>query len=56
MEIDYAVGSGFKERDYATQLPGGELVQMPVVWYRDESVWSIAPGTIIPTMTGFAVA
>ena len=53
MEIDFAVGSGFKERDYATQLPGGELVQMPVVWYRDEGVWSIAPGYDHPDHDGF---
>ena len=53
MEIDYAVGFGFKERDYATQLPGGELVQMPVVWYRDEGVWSIAPEYDHPNHDGF---
>ena len=44
MEIHYALGSGYKERDYLALLPGGELVQMPVVWYSDEASWSIAPG------------
>ncbi len=53
MEIDYALGSGFKERDYATRLPGGELVQMPVVWYGDEGAWSIAPGYDHPDHDGF---
>ena len=44
IEIHYALGSGYKERDYIARLPGGELVQMPVVWYSDEAEWSIAPG------------
>lgn len=44
VEIHYAIGSGFKERDYLAHLPGGELVQFPIVWYADEARWSIAPG------------
>lgn len=44
LEIQYAIGSGFKERDYIAHLPGGELVQFPIVWYTEEARWSIAPG------------
>ena len=45
LEIQYAIGSvRFKERDYMAHLPGGELVQFPIVWYTEEARWGIAPG------------
>ena len=53
VEIQFALGSGLKERDYAAHLPGGELVQMPVVWYSDEGIWSIAPGYDLANHDGF---
>ncbi len=53
MEIGFAIGSGHKERDYLARLPGGELVQMPVVWYTEEAAWGIAPGFDTPNHDGF---
>ena len=42
--VDWIVGSGNKARSYIYRTPGGELFQLPIGWYTQESAWGMSPG------------
>ncbi len=42
--VEYVVGSGNHVRTYLYRNESGELRQLPVVWYSQESKWGMAPG------------
>lgn len=41
--MEWVIGSGNHGRSYLTELEG-QLYQMPVCWYPDESLWDLCPG------------
>ncbi len=43
-QVDWILGSGHRSRTYLYRTPGGELYQLPVAWYTQESAWGMAPG------------
>lgn len=44
IRVDWIVGSGNKARSYLYRTPGGELFQLPLGWYTQDSAWGMSPG------------
>jgi tetratricopeptide (TPR) repeat protein len=42
--VDYVIGSGNHVRGYFYRNHVGEMFELPVVWYAQESRWGMAPG------------
>jgi predicted CXXCH cytochrome family protein len=50
--IDWIIGSGDHSRGYLYGNEAGELFELPVAWYSQESRWGIAPGYDAPRHDG----
>ena len=43
--IDYIIGSGSHSRSYLHRAPDGQLIELPVSWYSENSgFWAMSPG------------
>jgi Flp pilus assembly protein TadD len=43
--IDYVIGSGNHARTYLHRAPSGQLIELPVTWYSEDSgYWAMSPG------------
>ena len=44
VQVEWVLGSGHKSRSYLYRTPNGELYQLPISWYSDDSKWAMSPG------------
>jgi Flp pilus assembly protein TadD len=51
-DVDWVLGSGHRSRTYLYRTAAGELYQLPVAWYTQESAWAMAPGYDSPEHLG----
>jgi predicted CXXCH cytochrome family protein len=54
VEITHIIGSGRHARSYLHQSSSGELTQLPITWYSQESGWGISPGYDQPKHADFS--
>lgn len=57
VKVDWILGSGKRSRTYLYRTAGGELYQLPLAWYADQSsaasgYWAMAPGYDRPDHQG----
>jgi predicted CXXCH cytochrome family protein len=53
--IDYRIGSGNHARSYISRTKAGELIELPISWYAENSgYWSMSPGYDRPDHAGFS--
>ncbi len=44
LKVDWIQGAGPFGRAYFYQTPGGEIFQLPILWYKEDRRWGMAPG------------